>query len=74
MGVFNPKPDDDIGRMQFLLALRRRGIRDVNVLRAMETVPRELFVDPADRDVAGRTGRCRSPAARPSVSPASSRR
>ncbi|KAA5602174.1 protein-L-isoaspartate(D-aspartate) O-methyltransferase [Blastochloris sulfoviridis] len=38
--------------MQFLLGLRQRGIRDTNVLRAMETVPRELFVDPADRDVA----------------------
>ncbi|NJL09043.1 MAG: protein-L-isoaspartate(D-aspartate) O-methyltransferase [Methylacidiphilales bacterium] len=38
--------------MQFLLGLRQRGIRDTNVLRALETVPREIFVDPADRDVA----------------------
>ncbi|WP_246164187.1 protein-L-isoaspartate(D-aspartate) O-methyltransferase [Blastochloris sulfoviridis] len=52
MGAFNPKPEDGVGRMQFLLGLRQRGIRDTNVLRAMETVPRELFVDPADRDVA----------------------
>ncbi|BBF92705.1 protein-L-isoaspartate(D-aspartate) O-methyltransferase [Blastochloris tepida] len=52
MGAFNPTPEDGVGRMQFLLGLRQRGIRDTNVLRAMETVPRELFVDPADRDVA----------------------
>ncbi len=30
--------------MQFLLGLRGRGIRNVEVLRALETVPRELFV------------------------------
>ncbi|ALK09338.1 protein-L-isoaspartate(D-aspartate) O-methyltransferase [Blastochloris viridis] len=52
MGALTPKRDESIGRMQFLLGLRRRGIRDTNVLRALETVPRELFVDPADRDVA----------------------
>ena len=39
----------DIGRMEFQLALRRRGISDQAVLRAMEEVPRELFVEPADR-------------------------
>lgn len=33
-------------RMAFILALRQRGIRDVAVLRAMELVPRPLFVDP----------------------------
>jgi protein-L-isoaspartate(D-aspartate) O-methyltransferase len=33
-------------RMQFLLAMRRRGIHDVRVLRALELVPRERFVDP----------------------------
>jgi len=29
-----------------IMQLRRRGIRDTRVLRAMELVPRELFVDP----------------------------
>ena len=33
----------------FQLTLRRRGISDQAVLRAMEEIPRELFVDPADR-------------------------
>jgi protein-L-isoaspartate(D-aspartate) O-methyltransferase len=36
-----------IGRMQFLLDLRRRGIMDANVLRAMDEVPREQFVTPS---------------------------
>ncbi len=36
--------DDRIGRMGFLLMLRRRGIMDQNVLRAMDLVPREYFV------------------------------
>jgi protein-L-isoaspartate(D-aspartate) O-methyltransferase len=52
MGVFTPKRDESVDRMQFLLGLRQRGIRDIDVLRALETVPREIFVDPADRDVA----------------------
>lgn len=43
---------EDIARMEFLLGLRKRGIRDIDVLRAIETVPRDLFVDPADREVA----------------------
>ncbi|MEP9353620.1 protein-L-isoaspartate(D-aspartate) O-methyltransferase [Xanthobacter sp. KR7-65] len=33
-------------RAAFILGLRQRGIRDVAVLRAMELVPRPLFVDP----------------------------
>ena len=33
----------------FQLTLRRRGISDQAVLRTMEEVPRELFVEPADR-------------------------
>jgi protein-L-isoaspartate(D-aspartate) O-methyltransferase len=33
-----------------IMQLRRRGIRDTNVLRAIERVPRELFVDPAFAD------------------------
>jgi protein-L-isoaspartate(D-aspartate) O-methyltransferase len=38
---------DQIG---LIMQLRRRGIRDTNVLRAIERVPRELFVDPAFAD------------------------
>jgi protein-L-isoaspartate(D-aspartate) O-methyltransferase len=40
-----PPADDNVGRMQFLLALRKRGIREPAVLRAMDEVPREHFVD-----------------------------
>jgi protein-L-isoaspartate(D-aspartate) O-methyltransferase len=36
-------------KMMFQLALRRRGISDQTILRAMEEVPRELFVTAADR-------------------------
>jgi protein-L-isoaspartate(D-aspartate) O-methyltransferase len=36
-------------KMMFQLSLRRRGISDQAVLRTMEDVPRELFVEPADR-------------------------
>lgn len=35
---------DRIGRMEFLLRLRRQGIGDQGVLRAMDEVPREHFV------------------------------
>jgi len=38
----------DVGRMEFLLTLRRRGIADKAVLRAMEEVPREIFVGPGE--------------------------
>jgi len=41
-------------KMMFQLSLRRRGISDQAVLRAMEEVPRDAFVDPADRDAAWR--------------------
>ncbi|MBI5112842.1 protein-L-isoaspartate(D-aspartate) O-methyltransferase [Rhodoplanes serenus] len=44
--------DRGIGRMEFLLNLRRRGITDAAVLRAMDEVPREKFVRPEDLDVA----------------------
>jgi protein-L-isoaspartate(D-aspartate) O-methyltransferase len=37
---------DEVERMEFQLALRRRGISDQAVLRAMEEVPREIFVAP----------------------------
>src|SRR4029453_7823991 len=40
-----PPGDDNVGRMQFLLGLRRRGISDPAVLRAMDEVPREHFVE-----------------------------
>ena len=36
-------------KMKFQLTLRRRGISDQAVLRAMEEVPREIFVEAADR-------------------------
>jgi protein-L-isoaspartate(D-aspartate) O-methyltransferase len=41
------EPDEKIG---LIMQLRRRGIRDTRVLRAIELVPRELFVDPAFAD------------------------
>jgi protein-L-isoaspartate(D-aspartate) O-methyltransferase len=39
-----PPADDRVGRMEFMLTLRRRGIMNAAVLRAMDEVPRELFV------------------------------
>ncbi len=41
-------------KMMFQLNLRRRGISDQAVLRAMDQVPREAFVEPRDRDHAFR--------------------
>ena len=38
--------------MEFLLTLRRRGIADQGVLRAMDEVPRERFVEPTFADSA----------------------
>ena len=38
------EPAADVERMEFQLALRRRGISDQAVLRAMDEVPREYFV------------------------------
>ena len=40
-----PAGDDSVGRMQFLLSLRQRGITDAAVLRALDEVPREYFVE-----------------------------
>jgi len=40
-----PAGDDSVGRMQFMLTLRQRGIGDAAVLRAMDEVPREYFVE-----------------------------
>jgi protein-L-isoaspartate(D-aspartate) O-methyltransferase len=39
-------------RMEYLLGLRRRGIRDTNVLRALEQVPRERFVGEEQAELA----------------------
>jgi protein-L-isoaspartate(D-aspartate) O-methyltransferase len=41
-------------KMMFQLTLRRRGISDQAVLRTMEEVPREKFVEASDRDGAYR--------------------
>ena len=43
---------DDVERMEFQLALRRRGISDQAVLRAMDEVPREYFVAPGFAEAA----------------------
>jgi protein-L-isoaspartate(D-aspartate) O-methyltransferase len=43
--VAEPSQDPErVGRMEFMLTLRRRGISDQAVLRAMDEVPREHFV------------------------------
>lgn len=47
MTVTNRRQAEDVGRMGFLLTLRRRGISDAAVLRAMDEVPRAHFIDPA---------------------------
>jgi len=39
-----PHADDRVGRMEFILTLRRRGISNAAVLRAMDEVPRDHFV------------------------------
>jgi len=39
-----PAGDESVDRMEFLLSLRRRGMSDQAVLRAMDAVPREKFV------------------------------
>jgi protein-L-isoaspartate(D-aspartate) O-methyltransferase len=41
-----------VDRINLIMQLRKRGIVDRRVLRAMELVPRELFVDPAFTDQA----------------------
>lgn len=44
--------DDNVARMEFLLTLRRRGITDQAVLRAIEEVPRDKFVEASQVDAA----------------------
>lgn len=47
--VIHRMPDDrGIGRMEFLLRLRGRGISNAAVLRAMDEVPRDHFVETED--------------------------
>jgi len=45
---FKATDEQNVGRMEFLLRLRARGISDAAVLRAMDTVPRDRFVESAD--------------------------
>ena len=45
-------PEADVERMEFQLTLRRRGISDQAVLRAMDEVPREYFVSSEQIDSA----------------------
>jgi protein-L-isoaspartate(D-aspartate) O-methyltransferase len=47
-----PAGDDSVGRMQFMLTMRRRGIGDAAVLRALDEVPREHFVGTEFHDAA----------------------
>src|ERR1700726_2570633 len=44
-----PSAENPPEKMMFQLNLRRRGISDQAVLRAMEEIPRDVFVAPADR-------------------------
>jgi protein-L-isoaspartate(D-aspartate) O-methyltransferase len=44
-----PPMENPPEKMMFQLSLRRRGISDRAVLRAMEAIPRDLFVEAADR-------------------------
>jgi protein-L-isoaspartate(D-aspartate) O-methyltransferase len=46
------RADESVERMEFLLTLRRRGISDQAVLRAMDEVPREHFVEQRYSDAA----------------------
>jgi len=44
-----PPPQKPPEKMMFQLNLRRRGISDQAVLRVMEEIPRDVFVEEADR-------------------------
>jgi protein-L-isoaspartate(D-aspartate) O-methyltransferase len=44
--------DDQQRTIRLIMALRRQGIVDARVLSALEHVPREIFLDPAQRDEA----------------------
>ena len=49
-----PNTQNPPQKMMFQLSLRRRGISDQAVLRTMEEIPREMFVETADRAAAYR--------------------
>jgi protein-L-isoaspartate(D-aspartate) O-methyltransferase len=49
-----PESQNPPEKMMFQLSLRRRGISDQAVLRAMEAIPRDIFVEPGDREAAYR--------------------
>jgi protein-L-isoaspartate(D-aspartate) O-methyltransferase len=51
MSIAGPPPPE---KMMFQLSLRRRGISDQAVLRAMDQVPRDMFVAPSHREQAWR--------------------
>jgi protein-L-isoaspartate(D-aspartate) O-methyltransferase len=46
------KTNKNFDRMEFMLTLRRRGVTDAAVLRAMDEVPREMFLAESVRDQA----------------------
>ncbi len=46
--IFRATDESNVGRMEFLLRLRGRGISDAAVLRAMDAVPRDRFVESGD--------------------------
>jgi protein-L-isoaspartate(D-aspartate) O-methyltransferase len=50
----NPLPDDNkaVEAASFIMALRARGVRDVDVLRAMELMPRQVFAPQRFHDLA----------------------
>jgi protein-L-isoaspartate(D-aspartate) O-methyltransferase len=50
--VSGAEKSEDLQRAELLLALRKRGLRERQVMRAMEQVPRERFVEPAFRPIA----------------------
>jgi protein-L-isoaspartate(D-aspartate) O-methyltransferase len=50
--VAGAQKGEDIDRMGFMLTLRRRGISDQAVLRALDEVPREQFVEHGFYDLA----------------------
>ncbi len=50
--MIEPGERSDAGRMEFLLDIRRRGVLDHSVLRAMDEVPRERFTEPAFVEIA----------------------
>jgi protein-L-isoaspartate(D-aspartate) O-methyltransferase len=49
LAIKMPNAQNPPEKMKFQLTLRRRGISDQGVLRAMDEIPREVFVEAADR-------------------------